>query len=307
MQPDLSIVIVSWNVRDLLRECLASIRAGGELSVEVIVVDSASSDGTPDMLHKAFPQVTLVEPGTNVGFTRGNNIGIEASRGRHVLLLNPDTRVLGSGPEKMVAYMDGHPKVGALGPQLLNEDGSVQSSRRRFPTLRTAFFESTWLQPHAPQKVLDHYYMLDHEDDETVAVDWVQGAAVLVRREAIEQVGMMDEGFFMYSEELDWQRRIKAAGWEVIYYPEAQIVHHGGKSSEQVVAQRDIYFHSSKIRYFRKHHGAGVAFVLRLFLLGNYIWQLGLEAGKWLLGHKRAMRGARVRAYWQVLRSGLKG
>lgn len=306
MEPDLSIVIVSWNVRDLLADCLESIRAGDGLSVEVIVVDSDSVDGTPNMVRERFPAVRLVEPGSNVGFTKGNNIGIQASLGRFVLLLNPDTRVLGEALEKMVGYMDDHEKVGALGPQLLNDDMTVQSSRRRFPTLKTAFFESTWLQPYAPRKVLDDYYMRDHEDERIVPVDWVQGAVLLVRREVIEQVGPMDEGFFMYSEELDWQRRIKAAGWGIVYYPEAQIVHYGGKSSEQVIAERDIYFHSSKIRYFRKHHGVGVALFLRVFLLGNYVWQLGLEAGKWVLGHKRELRRARIRAYWLVLRSGLK-
>jgi N-acetylglucosaminyl-diphospho-decaprenol L-rhamnosyltransferase len=306
MKPDLSIVIVSWNVRALLADCLESIRTGDGLSVEVIVVDSDSGDGTPDMVRDRFPAVQLVEPGSNVGFTKGNNIGIQASQGRFVLLLNPDTRVLGGALEKMVGYMDDHEKDGALGPQLLNDDMTVQSSRRRFPTLKTAFFESTWLQPYAPRKVLDDYYMRDHQDDRISPVDWVQGAALLVRREVIEQVGPMDEGFFMYSEELDWQRRIKAAGWEIVYYPEAQIVHYGGKSSEQVTAERDIYFHSSKIRYFRKHHGAGVALLLRVFLLGNYVWQLGLEAGKWLLGHKRELRRARIHAYWLVLRSGLK-
>ena len=129
----------------------------------------------------------------------------------------------------------------------------------------------------------------------------------MVRREIIEQVGGLDEGFFMYSEELDWQRRIKAAGWEVVYFPEAKIVHYGGKSSEQVVSQRDIHFHTSKIRYFRKYHGWMAAVVLWLFLLGNYAWQLALEGGKWLIGHKRPLRAARVRAYSEVLRSGLWG
>lgn len=313
---DLSIVIVSYDVCQLLNSCLECIQAGLQkmdghssvrLSAETIVVDSSSSDGTPEMVQSRFPWVKLLEPGQNVGFSKGSNIGIKASQGRYVLLLNPDTRVVGPALAKMVDYLDAHPRVGALGPQLLNEDGSVQSSRRHFPTLWTALFESTWLQPIAPRKILDHYYVRDRSDAETTAVDWVHGAAVIVRREVIDQVGGLDEGFFMYSEELDWQRRIKSAGWEIIYFPEAQIVHYGGKSSDQVVAQTHIRFQNSKIRYFRKYHGSATAIGLRLFLLANYAVQVVVEAAKGLVGHKRALRCARVSTYWQVLRSGLKG
>jgi GT2 family glycosyltransferase len=137
-------------------------------------------------------------------------------------------------------------------------------------------------------------------------VDWVTGAALVARREVIARVGGLDERYFMYSEELDWQRRIKEAGWRVVYLPTAQIIHHGGQSSQQVSAQTHIRFQSSKIRYFRRYHGQLIAFVLRIFLLLNYAWQLALEAVKSALGHKPEMRRARVRIYLQVLRSGLK-
>jgi GT2 family glycosyltransferase len=306
--PDLSIVIVSWNVRDLLQACLESIQASHcESQPEVIVVDSASSDGAPQMVRRQFPWAHLIEAGHNVGFSKGNNMGIEASTGRYVLLLNPDTKIIGEALSEMIGYMESHPQVGVLGPQLLNEDMSVQSSRRRFPTLWTAFFESTWLQPYAPRRIIDTYTMRDHSDDQVTEVDWVTGAAMLVRRQVIEQIGGFDEGFFMYSEELDWQRRIRSGGWQIIYFPQAQIIHYGGKSSEQAVAQRHIYFQTSKIRYFRKYHGEVAGVVLRIFLLANYVWQLSLEAVKGLIGHKRTMRWERVRAYWQVLRSGLRG
>lgn len=307
MQPDVSIVIVSWNVRDLLRDCLDSILVDEGLAKEIIVVDSLSSDGSPDMVRQSFPTVRLIEPGENVGFSKGNNLGIQASSGRFVFILNPDTKVLERATSRLVAYLDSHPTVGVAGPQLLNDDMTVQSSRRRFPTLGTAFFESTWLQPYALRHILDRYHMRDCSDEETLSVDWLQGAALMVRREVIQQVGGFDEAFFMYSEELDWQRRIKDGAWEIVYYPEARIIHYGGKSSEQSVASRDIHFHSSKIRYFRKYHGPVVAGVLRVFLLLNYVWQIGLEGAKWMIGHKRDLRRARVRAYWQVLQSGLRG
>ena len=170
----------------------------------------------------------------------------------------------------------------------------------------TAFCESTWLEGYAPRRLLERYYVLDQPDDAVQDVDWVTGAAMMARREAIAQVGPMDAGFFMYSEELDWCRRFREAGWRVVYLPTAQIVHHVGKSSEQVVAARHIHFQTSKVRYFRKYHGPLVAETLRLFLLGNYVWQLGLEGTKWLLGHRRPLRAERIAAYRQVLQSGLR-
>ena len=304
---DLSVVVVSWNVRDLLRQCLNSILdIRSPLLVEVIVVDNASTDGSVEMVRAEFPNACLITNTENRGFPAANNQGIAVAQGRHVLLLNSDAEVVGEALATMVAYADTHPDVGVVGPQLLNPDGSVQSSRRRFPTMTTAFFESTWLEPYAPLRMLERYYVLGQPDDATLDVDWVKGAALMARREAIKQVGPMDEGFFMYSEELDWCRRFREAGWRVVYLPTAQVVHHEGKSSEQVVASRHIYFQTSKVRYFRKYYGRVVAEALRCFLLGNYVWQLGLEGAKWLLGHKRPLRAERIAAYRQVLRSGLK-
>lgn len=304
--PDLSIIIVSWNVRELLANCLRSVLAQTGLALQVIVVDSASSDGSPELVAEQFPQVELVACQENVGFPRGNNLGLERANGRFILLLNPDTIVHGDALAKMVSYLQQHPAVGVVGPQLLNDDGSVQSSRRRFPTLRTAVFESTWLQPFAPKAVLDHYYVRDVEDGETAVVQWLMGACLMTRQEVVAQVGGLDEAYFMYSEELDYCRRIHEAGWQVVYYPEAQVTHLSGKSSEQAVTQRHINFNRAKLRYFRKYHGRFAATVLRLFLLVSYGWQLTLEAIKGAVGHKRPLRWQRVKAYWMVLRSGLR-
>lgn len=304
---DLSIVIVSWNVRDLLRRCLASISALRSPLIEIIVVDNGSTDGSAAMVRDEFPAVRLVASKRNLGYPGGNNIGLRMARGRYVMILNPDTEVCAGAFAALVAYADAHPDVGVIGPQLLNPDGSVQSSRRRFPTFATALFESTWLQPLAPRRLLEHYYVLDQPDDVILDVDWVDGAALMARREAVEQVGLLDEGFFMYSEELDWCRRFRQAGWRVVYLPAAQIVHHRGKSSDQVVAARHIHFNTSKVRYFRKYHGPLAAEALRLFLLGNYVWQMGVEGAKWLVGHKRPLRAERIAAYWQVLKSKLGG
>ena len=310
---DLTIIIVSWNVRDLLRRCLASLSApqplaGPRLEIEIIVVDNASADGSADMVRAEFPQVRLIANDENRGFTAANNQGLTASQGRYLLLLNPDTEIVDDALATMVGYMEAHPEVGALGPQLRYPDGRLQPSRRRFPTFATALVESTVVQQWWPDnRLLRRYYMADTSDDAIQAVDWLVGACLLVRRHAYEQVGGLDEGFFMYSEELDWCKRLKDAGWEVVYLPTATVIHHEGKSSEQVVAARHIYFQSSKVRYFRLHHGPLQAEVLRCFLLMTYVYQVLREGFKWLLGHKRPLRAERMRAYRQVLRSGLRG
>ncbi|MEA3346018.1 MAG: glycosyltransferase family 2 protein [Chloroflexota bacterium] len=307
---DLSIVIVSWNVRDLLRRCLQSIAASSDFAprgMEVIVVDSGSTDGSVGMLREEFSWVQLIANEENVGFTKGNNQGLRISGGRYVLLLNPDTEVVGDTLSTMVDYMDEHPQVGALGPQLRYPDGAIQSSRRRFPTLATAFLESTVLQQWLPHnRVLDRYYANDQPDDLVQEVDWVVGACILLRREAIEEVGLLDEGFFMYSEELDWCRRAKTRGWKVVYLPAARVIHLGARSSRQVRTFQQIQFQRSKIRYFRKHHGRLVGAVLRAFILLTYVYQLLEEGGKWMVGHKRPLRMRRIRTYRQVLRAGLR-
>jgi N-acetylglucosaminyl-diphospho-decaprenol L-rhamnosyltransferase len=340
---DLSIIIVSWNVRDLLRGCLHSLLAsrgvrfagapdpsgssqagagldeGPTVAAEIIVVDNASTDGSPAMISAAFPWVGLVANGSNRGFTAGNNQGLERSRAGYVLFLNPDTVVPQDALATMVAWMEEHPQVGGLGPELRYGDGAVQSSARRFPTLLTALFESTPIAWHWPDNPwARRFHMEDvalplrenlsgeHESTLCLCVDWVVGAALLVRRAALEQVGGFDEGFFMYSEEVDWCRRAVDAGWHIAYLPSVQVVHYEGKSSEQVVAARHIRFHTSRVRYFRKHHGPIAAEVLRVCLLCMFAFEWVMEAAKWLAGSRRSLRQARMSAYGQLLRNGLR-
>jgi N-acetylglucosaminyl-diphospho-decaprenol L-rhamnosyltransferase len=343
---DLSIIIVSWNVRDLLRACLRSVLScqlavvspeslvpaklkieNCELTTELIVIDNASSDDSAAMVAAEFPAVRLIANAENVGFTRGNNQGLTVARGRYVFFLNPDTEAVGDALVTMVAYLDTHPKVGALGPQLRYGDGSLQSSRRRFPTFTTALFESTPLAWHWPANPWARRYRMEDQrsgirdqvsgvrgqDDRGAAaatgqeVDWLVGAALMVRREVLAQVGGFDEGYFMYSEELDLCRRIKEAGWQIVYLLIAQIIHHEGKSSEQVVAARHIRFQTSKVRYFRKFHGPIQAEALRVFILASFAVEWLLEACKWLLGSRRLLRRERMGAYGQLWRSRLRG
>jgi len=318
---DLSIVIVNWNVVELLRRCLGSIvgelrtEPGFDLvlpgtlwSYEIWVVDNASTDGSAEMVREEFPYVRLIANSENLGFTVANNQAIVKSMGKFILLLNCDTEVVEDALATMVAYMEEHSDVGVLGPQLRYPDGEIQSSRRRFPTMATAYLESTILQQWFPDNnILRRYYIADVADDATQEVDWVVGACLMTRRQVVDQVGLLDEGFFMYSEELDWCYRIKQAGWKVVYLSAAVVLHYEGRSSAQIVPARHIYFQSSKVRFFRKHHGVVSGELLRCFLLASYAFQLCVEAPKWLLGHKKELRAERVRAYWQVLRSGLTG
>ncbi len=303
---DLSIIIVSWNVRELLRDCLISVQNESRgLDVEVIVVDSNSSDLSQALVKEEFPWVRLEEQAENVGFPRGNNIGLSLSRGRNILLLNPDTIVESGALERMVEFLDRNPDAGAIGPQLVNPDGSHQSSRRRFPSLLTAVFESTWLNSVAPKKVIAQYYVLDVPPDQQTDVDWLVGACIMVPARVVDEVGMLDEAYFMYSEELDWCRRIKNAGYRIVYLPDARVVHYMGKSSEQAVTERHLNFQRAKLRYFRKFQGRLSAMFLRIILLLNYAVQLLLELVKGIIGHKRPLRWQRARSYLSVLRSGL--
>jgi N-acetylglucosaminyl-diphospho-decaprenol L-rhamnosyltransferase len=302
---ELSIIIVSWNVRELLRACLATLPRAAEL----IVVDNASWDGSAAMVAAEFPAARLVANSQNRGFTVGNNQGLALARGRYILLLNPDTLVHADALATLVDYLGTHPDAGVVGPQLRYRDGSVQSSRRRFPTLLTALFESTplaWHWPPERNRWAQSYHRADQPADVEQEVDWLVGAALLTRRSVLDQVGCFDEGYFMYSEELDWQRRVKGAGWKIIYLPHAVITHYEGKSSEQVTAARNIRFNTSKVRYFRKHHGAAQAQTLRLALLVMFAVEWIIEAVKYMLDSRRAMRAERMQAYGQLLKSGLR-
>jgi hypothetical protein len=304
---DLSIIIVSWNVSELLAACLNSLKgSAGAYYTEIIVVDSASSDDAVIRVRRDYPGVKLLPQTENLGFVGCNNLGLEAAIGRYMLLLNPDTEVIGDALATMVAYLDANPAVGILGPHTLNTDGSTQSSRRRFPDAKLAFFESTWLQPYAPQRWLDDYYITQSPDNAILDVDWVQGSALMARREVYQQIGGLDPAYIMFYEELDWCKRAKDNGWRVVYLGTAQITHHGGKSTEQVGARKHIYFNESKLRYFHKYYGSVFAFILRVFLLIGFIWQIIREGVRGLLGSKRAVRQERIQTYWQVLRSGLK-
>lgn len=307
---DISFIIVSWNVRELLKRALQAMLDDTRAErIEIIVVDNASRDGTVEMLRENFPNARVIANAENVGFTRGNNQALQIAQGRYLFLVNPDTEIQRGAARALIEFMDAsaNARVGIVGPQLVYPDGAIQSSRRRFPKFSTALFESTKLEQWFPRnRLITDYRLLNTDNYQTQDVDWVVGAALFARRAVYEQIGGLDERFFMYSEELDWCKRAKDAGWRVVYFPNARVLHHEAKSSDQVRAQRDIYFHSSKVRYFKKHRGNFQGELLRYFLLSTFAYQWCEETAKWLVGHKKELRAERMKAYAQVMQSGLK-
>ncbi len=309
--PALAIIIVSWNVRDLLRECLravtASLADGG--AYEIFVVENASHDGTPAMLRAEFPHVRLIESGGNLGFAGGNNLALRTvlreGRAGYVLLLNPDTAPVGDAIPRLVRELAARPALAAVGPMLRYGDGAAQPSRRRFPTPATLFWESTSLDRLWPGNPwARRYRCAEVPDSVPQPVGWLVGAALLVRVAAIMRAGLLDERFFMYSEELEWQRRLQA-GWgqdAIWYVPEAVIIHHEGQSSEQAVAQRQLNFSRSKILLARMWYGWKIARLLRAFLRLAFAAEIAIESVKFALGHRRALRRQRIDAYWHVIR-----
>ena len=295
----LSVIVINWNARQLLERCLRSVFASAsesQLQMEVLVVDNGSRDGSAEMVRALFPDVTLLAYRENLGFARAVNRAMERVSGEYLLVLNPDTEMVGSAIPRMLEFAERHPEVAVVGPQLLNPDGTVQSSRRRFPTPATAFLESTVLQRwFSSHPALRSFYMLDRDDYHVQEVDWVVGAAFLVRVGAVGSVGPMDEGYFMYSEELDWCRRFVNAGWKVVYLPDAQVVHHGSQSADQDLLHRHTRFQHSKARYFEKYHGPALAQLVRIAILASYLFLLAEDVAKLLiLRRKRPMRRARI-------------
>ncbi len=302
---DLSIIIVNWNTRDCLRDCLASIfQAADSLVVEAIVVDNASDDGSVEMVKRDFPHVQLVQNRANLGFAAACNQGLAIGRGRYAMLLNPDTRIVGNALQILVQCLDSHPDVGLVGPQILDQEGVVQSSCYEYPSLLNIFFEATLLFrlfPHSP--LFGRYRLANWPHDEKREVDWMVGAALLARREAIQQVGPLDEGYFLYAEDIDWCYRFWRLGWRVLFYPDAQVIHLENRSAGQRSDAMKIEWSRSRVRYMRLHHGILPALLTRLMLALGYLLRLVLWSGVWLLarGTRRDRARQRIRQWAPAL------
>jgi hypothetical protein len=261
----LSIIIVNWNTRDLLRRCLESVGATvPPLSFEVIVVDNASTDGSPDMVAESFPDALLIRNPSNDGFAAANNLGLAKSNSKYVMLLNPDAELHPGAVQRMIDFADAHPEAAVVGPRLLNSDGSLQKNGQKFPTFAREFLHITKLYRFMGSS-FDRIYEWGRDDfDKTSEVDSVTGACMLVRSEAVKAVGLLDDIFFMYYEEVDWCYRMHRAGWKVYYLPDAVVTHHHGQASEKIGLTKMRIAYNSQFLYFRKHHGVAQALILRI-------------------------------------------
>lgn len=263
---DLSIIIVSWNTRELLAACLESIygQPPAGFRHEVLVVDNASSDGSAALVRQRFPQVRLTESKANLGFAGGNNLAIRESHGRYLFLLNPDTKLLPNALTELLTFMESNPAAGGAGSRLLNPDLTLQPSCHPLPTLGRELSRLLHLDYFPP-----HYgsYNMRHWDTAVPRrVDIVQGASLILRRSLLDRVGLLDDGYFMYSEEVDLCYRIHKAGWPLYWVPASRVIHYGGQSTRQVAADMFIELYRGKLIYFRKNHGPAVALIYKLIL-----------------------------------------
>jgi GT2 family glycosyltransferase len=285
----ITIVIVSWNTCNLLADCIYSItQTTNELDVEVIVIDNGSVDGSQAMLSKQFPHVRLIQNQENVGFARANNQVLAMNPGHYALLLNSDALLLPNALEAMVDLAEAQPRAGIIGACLLNTDGSFQASHSPFPNLWQEFlilsglgrlFYGRWYPSRGPK-----------EERGPQPVDYVEGACLLVRREAFEQVGGLDEGYFMYAEEVDWCYTMRKKGWQVWYQPKAKVIHLGGGSSQNRQPQREGDLYRSRVRFFRKHYGDRAARLLKLQIYALTAIKIMLHRLLWFVSGGRLGR-----------------
>lgn len=254
---DASIIIVNYNTRQLTLDCLASVYASqSSYQYELIVIDNASHDCSVEAIREAYPDVQLIANQNNTGFAVANNQGMEIAKGRYVLLLNSDTVVQPDTLHTMIYFMDRHPEMGASGCKVILPDGSLDKAcKRGFPTPSASFYYAFGISRLFPDRPKFNQYQLGHlSPDDEYPVDCLVGAFMLVRRETIEQVGGLDETFFMYGEDIDWCYRIKEAGWGIFYYPRTYIVHYKGGSARRKPLKITYEFHRAMWVFHRKHY-----------------------------------------------------
>jgi hypothetical protein len=264
---DISVIIVSFNTCDYLRDCLQSLYDDpGSPTLEVFVVDNGSVDNSVTMVQTEFPNVKVIETGENLGFARANNIALRQMQGRTALLLNSDTVVRPGALRTMLDVLASHPMAGGVGPRLLNRDGSLQRSCYRFPSPARAFRDQLFVTAAlATHPKIGDFRRWSHDRERIV--DFVIGAALLVRREVIESIGLLDENFFMYAEETDWCYRMKRADYSIVFTPDAEVVHYGGGSGKSMPDQVFAEFYAGQRRFYRKHYGVAGAVALQVSLV----------------------------------------
>lgn len=285
---DLSIIIVSWNCKPFLDGCLHSFREHLGMPAEVIVVDNNSSDGTAEMVKERYPEVKFVRSSENLGFARANNLGILVSTGRYLALINPDVKLLPGCIEGTLAALDSDHGIGVVGPQMLDADGSVQRSGMRFPGLWNSITDAFVLHRFFGRRAyFGGHSMTDFAWDERREVDVLNGWFWVIRREAIDDVGLLDERFFMYGEDLDWCKRFWAAQWKVVFEPRASAIHYGGGSSTQAPIRFYLELHRANLQYWQKHRGAIASSAYALVLAIHHFARAAAYGAVHLLGNTR--------------------
>ncbi len=295
--PQLSIIILNWNTVDLLLACLRSIQANVTLDYELIVVDNASNDDSVAQVEIEFPQARLLPQNANLGFSRGNNVGLAKAKAPYLLLLNPDTEVLPGALEALVAFMEAYERVGMAGPTLWNLDGSLQPSTSPLPSLWIEFLRQTMLF-----RLLPTAEMRAANRNETRRVANITGAALCIRRDCLTQIGPLDEKIFMFYEDTDWCKRASAAGWELWFVACPGVMHVKAAASSRFARTRTLLeSQRSTIYYFGKHHGRSAIAWLRLITLCGAVVRALRALLNWLLGRNRGDQTARLRAYGRML------
>ncbi len=302
---DLSVVIVNWNTKEHLLGCLSSfIQRKEEYLQEVIVIDNGSQDESVAEVKRLFPEVVLIENGQNLGFAKAVNQGLRIAKGKYLLLLNPDTLIKNSTVQELITFMECHPKAGVAGSQLLNQDGSKQNSIANYPSLVTELFNKSllrWLWP-------ERFPGKGREYTQPIEVDSVIGACMMVRREAIEQVGLLDEDYFLFLEETDWCYRMKKAGWKVYHVPHAEVYHFQGKSAEKDKKRAKVEYYRSRYIFFKKHRGFLQYFILRVGLFIKLVMECFSMTSVCILTGFRVKRWRnRLKIYAYLLWWHLKG
>jgi len=273
---DISVIIVSWNARNFLLKCLESLyREQTAHSIELIVVDNASSDGSAEAVKENYPEVILIQNYTNLGFAKANNIGLQKSTGRYVYLINSDVEVLEGCIDRLYDFMEANPQIGMTGPRILYPDGTLQVTCRKFPSLWNNFCLTTGLNKILPSSALfssDQMFYFTH--DAIRPVDVLAGCFLTVRREAMNKVGLFDERFFIYAEDIDWCRRFWNANWKIVFFPEAEATHYGGGSSSNSPLRFSLEQERAMIQYWKKHHRTLAIIILLIISFSKHLTRL---------------------------------
>lgn len=296
--PDVSVIIVSWNAKQHLLRCLESLTdTAGVFSQEIIVVDNASSDGSPEAVTRQFPQVALMRSSENIGFARANNIGIRQSTGRYICLVNSDIILMDGCIEALTEFMDERHAVGIAGPRILNPDRTLQPQCQHFPSIWNHLCQTLGFNKLFPKSAFfSEPFMKYWAHDVERKVDVLSGCFLMVRREAIDQVGLLDEDFFFCGEDIDWCKRFHEAGWNVVFYPGAEAIHVGGASSANAPIKFFLDMQEADVLYWKKHHGRATAWVYRMIVLLRHVLRVTARACQYLVcPSRRKVLGFKLR------------